>query len=166
MSAVLDVALLVLSPTNLLALVALGLLAGREEASIMSGILFAVGLLFGSVAIASALRNTPGAIAQLVVAAATGLVIATAWETPRFIVGLVSFAGGEALTLNTPPQAITLSGAVASQSGAAAAAIVAFGLVAWIASLGYARWHRVAIRIAGSWIAASAILALALRLAR
>ena len=168
MSALLDGFTLALQPTNLLALMALGLLAGRQgtRACIASGLLFAFGLLIGAIAIALALRDPPAAIALLAIAALAGVVVAAAWRPPLLVTGALTFAGGAALTLNAPPQAIMLGAAMASQLATGLGAVIAFTLVALIASQARARWHHVALRIVASWIAASAILALALRLAR
>jgi urease accessory protein len=165
-SALLDGALLAASPANLLALLAIGLLAGREQRAWLGGILFMVGAVIGSITIAQTARELPGALAQLAVALGAGVLLATRWDTPLFPAGLIWFAGGEALAWNTPPQAITLSGAAASQAGSAIAGLSAFMPLAWLASLRRARWQHIALRIVGSWIAASAILVLALRVMR
>ena len=78
----------------------------------------------------------------------------------------MAFATGSALALNAPPHEITIANAVASQVGLALAAIVVLALVTAIAMLARRPWQRIGVRILGSWIAASAILVLALRLAR
>jgi urease accessory protein len=166
MSAALDGLALVLQPTNLLALAALSLLAGRPGRRIMSGILFASGLVIGALAIASALRDPPAAAALLIIAALAGIMVATAWRPAPPVTAALAFAGGAALALNTPPQAVTLAGAVLSQLGSGLGAVAAFAAIATIADAARQPWHHVALRVVASWVAASAILVLALRLAR
>jgi urease accessory protein len=164
MNALAQGASMIASPTNLLAVVALGLFAGRQGRGPAPIVLFALGLLTGSLAIATALRDPPAAAALLQIAALAGVLVAVAW-VPR-LSGALAFAGGVALALNAPPQAITLSGAISSQVGAALAAILAFVAVALIAGAARGRWQEIGLRVVASWIAASAILALALRFAR
>jgi hypothetical protein len=166
MSAALDGLALVLQPTNLLALAALGLLAGLPGRRIVSGILFAIGLVIGALAIAAALRDPPAAAALLIIAALAGIMVATAWTPPRFLTAALALAGGAALALNTPPQAVTLSGAVLSQLGSGLGAVAAFAAIATMASAACQPRPHVALRVVASWVAASAILVLALRLAR
>jgi hypothetical protein len=168
MSAAVDGLMLALLPTNLLALATLGLLAGRQgrRVCIVSGILFALGLAAGSLAIASALRDPPAAAALLVIAVPAGIIAAAAWPAPLSVTGALACAGGLALALNTPPQAITLTGAIVSQVVTATAAVIAFAIVAAITAAARQPWHHIALRVVASWIAASAILVLALRLAR
>lgn len=164
MIALVEGAAMMLLPTNLLALVALGLLAGRQGARLAPVILFALGLLAGSLAIAAALRDPPAGMALLHIAAIAAILVAVAWQ-PR-LSGALAFAGGAALALNAPPQAITLWGAMTSQLGAALAAVIGFVAIALVAAAAQRQWQHVALRVVASWIAASAILALALRFAR
>jgi hypothetical protein len=96
---------------------------------------------------------------------AAGLV-ALAYPVSHWLVGVMAFATGSALALNAPPHEITIASAVASQVGFAEAALVIFALVMTIAVFARRPWQRIGVRIVGSWIAASAILVLALRLAR
>jgi urease accessory protein len=168
MSAALDGALLVLSPTNLLALVAIALFAGQQgaRAGVAFAAVFAIGVAMGAFVIASAYRDFPAALTQLGIAALAGILVAAAYRPPLLVTGILVFAGGEALALNTPPQAITVSGAIASQVGTGVAAVIAFLAIALTASAANRPWHGIALRVVGSWIAASAILVLALRLAR
>jgi hypothetical protein len=127
---------------------------------------FAAGLLTGAILIAFALRDSPAAIAPLVLAAIAGLTVAIGRPLPALISGVLSFATSSALTLNAPPQTVTIPAAVAAQLGTGIAALAALGLVALVATKAQDGWRRIGIRIAGSWIAASAILVLALRFVR
>jgi len=73
---------------------------------------------------------------------------------------------GLAIALDSPPEVLSVSEAnlmlVGTGIGAAAFLIV----VARATRQAQARWATIGLRILGSWIAAAAILALALRLAR
>jgi hypothetical protein len=153
-------------PTHLLAVVALGLLAGRGARlpSHLAGL--ALGLVIGSVAIASAVREMPAAMALLALAVACGIALALAWTPPALVADIGALTVGVALALNAPPQALTIPVAVAEQIGTGVAALLTFGLVAVGARQATRPWQQIGLRIAGSWIAASAILVLALRLAR
>ena len=165
MSAVLDGAVQILLPPNLLGLAALGLLVGRNAAR-QSFVIFAVGLVIGALLIAFALLDPPVPTALLTLAAIAGLIVAIARPLPPLIEHTLSFATGIALALNAPPQAVTIPAAISAQLGSGIAALAATGLVALVASKAEKGWQRIGIRIAGSWIAASAILVIALRLAR
>ena len=154
-------------PTHLLAVVAIGLLPGQGTRRMVVPLaLFALGLLAGSFAIALAIRETPSALTLLGIAAAAAIVVAAAVPLPPILKNTLTLIIGTALAFNSPPQAITIPSAVATQVGFGGAALTAFGLIAFVAARADRPWQRVAMRIVGSWIAASAILVLALRLAR
>jgi urease accessory protein len=155
-------------PSHLLAIVALGLLAGQQAHRIPLATLaaFAIGLLIGSLAVAAAIRENPASLALLLLAAAAAGLVVVAYDVPRWLVSLMALAGGAALPLNSPPHELTIANAVASQVGLATAAIVTFAAASFVTTLAQSPWQHIAIRIVASWIAASAILVLALRLAR
>jgi urease accessory protein len=162
-----DGMLLAAAPTHLLAIIAIGLLAGQGGRSLVVTLaLFALGLLAGSFAIAMAIREMPSASTLLGITALAGLVVAAAVPLPSILKNVLTLAIGAALAFNSPPQAITIPSAIATQVGFGGAALTTFGLIAFIATRAARTWQRVAMRVVGSWIAASAILVLALRLAR
>jgi hypothetical protein len=163
---VLDGMTSILLPTHLLALVGLGLMIGQGGQRTIPMAAFALGLAVGLAAIALAVRDTPAAHVLLAVAAFAGIVLAAAWPPPGVIIGFLAFATGAAVALNSPPQAIRIGAAIAMQLAIAVAALIVLALVATIAMHAAQPWQRIAVRIVGSWIAASAILVLALRLAR
>lgn len=152
-------------PTHLLAIVALGLLAGRRRHVVVALAALAVGLGAGSFAVASAIRENPAALALLALAAiSAGLVVID--RAPVWVSALLAFLTGAALPLNAPPHEITIAAAIAAQFGFAAAALATCAIVAFTASQATRQWQRIGVRVLASWIAASAILVLALRLAR
>jgi hypothetical protein len=156
------------APTHLLAVMALGLLAGQQaiRLPIIPIAALAAGLAAGSLIVASAVRENPAASALLVLAAiAAGLTI-IARPLPSWAAAGLALALGAALALNAPPQEFTIHAAIVAQLSFALAAILAFALAAFVAAQARVPWQRIGIRIIASWIAASAILVLALRLAR
>ena len=161
-----DGMLLALAPAHLIAIVAIGLLAGQGGRRGFVAALFAAGMLAGSLAIALATRETPSALVLLAIAALAGITVAAAIMLPSALTNLLAFATGAALALDAPPQAIGIPAAIASQAGTGVAATAALVLALSIAAGADRSWQRIGVRVVGSWIAASAILALALRLAR
>lgn len=155
-------------PSHLLAVAALGLLAGQLAPQFRLGVLaaFAVGLIAGSIMVASAIRENPASLGLLTLAVVAAGLVVLAWDVSDWLIGLMAFAAGSALPLNAPPHEITIASAIASQVGLALAAIAVLALVTAIAMQATRPWQRIGLRIAGSWIAASAVLVLALRLAR
>jgi urease accessory protein len=155
-------------PSHLLAVVALGLLAGQQAQRFPFAALapLAIGLLAGSLAVASAIRANPASLGLLVLAATVAGLVVLAHAASDWLIGIMALATGSALPLNAPPHEITIANAVASQTGFAIAGLIIFALVMAVAVLARRPWQRIGVRIIGSWIAASAVLVLALRLAR
>jgi hypothetical protein len=158
----------IIAPTNLLALVALGLMLGQNATRRPGRSLaaFAFGLFTGSILIALAIGGMHTPLILLALAASAGVIVAVAWPAPPILKGTLSFAAGTVLALNSPPQAITIPAAIAAQFSTGIAALAAVSLMACAAAMAEQGWQRIGIRILGSWIAASAILVLALRLGR
>jgi hypothetical protein len=154
------------APTHLLAVVALGLLAGQQARLVVPIAALAAGLGVGSLIVASAIRDNPAAPALLLLAAISAGLTIIARPLPSWVAAVVALAIGAALALNAPPQEFTIHAAIVSQLGFALAAILAFALATLAATLARGPWQRIGVRIVASWIAASAILVLALRLAR
>jgi len=158
--------LLGVAPTHLLAVVAIGLLGGKGGRRGFLLVPFAAGLLAGSVAIAFAIRQMPSAPALLAMAALSGIAVAAAIRLPASLTQGLALAAGATLALDAPPQVIGIPTAIASQIGTGVAAVIVLVLAASIAARADRPWQRVGLRVVGSWAAASAILVLALRLAR
>jgi hypothetical protein len=156
------------APAHLLAILAAGLLAGqgakRFPAAPIAACAF--GLAVGSILIAAALRVENAAPILIAIASLAGIAVAAALPVPAPAQVIAAAATGGLLALDSAPQAIRIPLALAAQTGTAAAALAVLTLTIMIATRATRPWQHVALRIAGSWIAASAILALALRLAR
>ncbi len=155
-------------PAHLLALLGLGLLIGRQDggARLVALAAFALALAAGLSTIALAVGQTPAADVLLCVTAVIGLLVALALVLPSLLGVALAVVAGAALGLDSPPQVIAMADATLALTGTWLGACLALGLVAVCASLLTRDWQRIGTRILGSWIAASAILVLALRFAR
>jgi urease accessory protein len=157
----------VLLPTHLLAIVALGLMIGQGgRLPLVHVALFAVGFLAGCFIIATAIRETPAPLLLLGCAALCGAIVLAAWRPPLALSAALAFIIGILIALNSPPQALTIRAAMVEQFGSAVAALATLSAIILIATKAVQPWQRIGVRVVGSWIAASAILVLALRLAR
>lgn len=154
-----------LVPAHLLAILAVGLLVGQNAPAASRGgwIAFVAALACGLAVVAVAPPAVPQA-AILAVACACGLAVAVARSAPVLLVAL-PVAAGLAVGLDSFPDGIApreIGLALAGVGlGAALAATYVGGLAAWLSR----PWQRIGLRVAGSWIAASALLVLALELA-
>jgi urease accessory protein len=151
------------TPAHVLTLLALSLLMALQPQRFVVLLVFALALAAGFLAIVLAIETTPARTVLLAVAAALGVVVAAAWA-PKLLARLLAAIAGAALALDSPPQAVTLAEAYATIAGTAVGACTMLVVVAAIAAYANADWQRLGVRIVGSWIAASAILVLAVQL--
>ena len=158
-----------LVPAHLLVLVALGLLIGqRAPASSRYALPAFLVALVGSVALVMVVTMPSMEILLLVIAFTGGTLVAVAATAGTLLpVGLAS-AAGLMLGLSSGPDGIpsdeawlALSGTVI---GASLAVVLTGGASAWLSR--FQTWPRIAVRVLGSWTAASAFLVLVLELAR
>jgi urease accessory protein len=154
-----------LAPAHFVALISVALLAGpaalRERVACVAA--FAAGLAAGLGALAAGVGETPAGDVLLVLAALCGLAAAAALRLPPGLLALLAFAAGLASGLDSPPDAISLQEAVLSLIGTACAGIAALAIMVGVSAALAGVVLRIAPRVAGSWIAAIAILVLALR---
>ena len=153
---------------HLMALVALGLLLGQQAVRpryLLLG-LFAASLLAGIAAIAAALTAENSDVIVLAAVAILGLLVALARPVPLIGVGPIVFVVGVALELDSVPQEISTRATLLALAGTTIAASLIPALLATLTTYLRRDWQRIGARVLGSWIAASAILVLALRLAR
>ena len=151
------------TPAHVLTLLALALLLARQPQRYAVLLVFALALAAGFLAIVLAVETTPARTVLLAVAAALGAMVAAAWA-PKPLAWLLTAIAGAALALDSPPQAVTIAEAYATLGGAAVGACALLIVVAVIAGHARADWQHLGMRIFGSWIAASAILVLAVQL--
>jgi urease accessory protein len=154
-----------LVPAQLLSLIGLGLLAGRASirAAIAIAAGFAVGLVAGLGAIASGIGETPANDVLFAAAGVCGVTAARGRPVPVWAAAPAAFIIGCAIGLDSPPEAISLREAVLMLIGTGCGAIVGLALMTAAAALIRAAGWSIALRVAGSWLAAIAVLVLALR---
>jgi urease accessory protein len=152
-----------LTPAHVLALVALALCVGQEKRRGAALLVFAIALAVGFLAIVLAVETTPARMVLLADAAVLGVMAAAAWA-PKPLVWPLTATAGTALALDSPPQAVMIAAAYATLVGTALGTCAMLVVVATIMSHANADWQRLGIRILGSWIAASAMLVLAVQL--
>jgi urease accessory protein len=157
--------LLLLAPAHVLALIGLALLTGRTIAVAASAIIaaFALGLAGGLGAIAWGVGETPANDVLLAAAALCGVIAAVGLAAPAWVAVPLSIACGAAVGLESPPEVIALHEALLMLIGTACGATAALAVLALAAGALVRLWQGIALRVAGSWIAAIAMLVLALR---
>ena len=158
----------VLTPTHALALLGLGLLVGQQPLGRRWNpvVLFVAALAAALLALAFAVGETPANDVLLGAVAIIGLLVAAAPRLPLLIVGPLATVVGAAIGLDSPPEVVSLEEAVAALIGTGAGALIVLALVIAGASRLQRDWQRIGVRVLGSWTAASALLAIAVRFAR
>ena len=156
------------TPTHGLALLGLGLLLGQQPADRrrLPQLLFGLALAGGLLGLALAVGETPAGDVLLVGAALSGALVAAAFRLPRLVLGPLALATGAAIGLDSPPEVISVQEGVVMLIGTGLGATLALALVVTAAARMARDWQRIAVRVLGSWTAASALLALAVRFAR
>ena len=150
-----------------MALLALGLLMGSQQRwRWLPPAAFAVGIVAGVVAMMSGVVPRYANESILAIAMVAGVLVALAWPLPVWLGVALAAALGLAIALDSPPEVLSVSEANLMLGGTALGA-TALVIVVWQAARqARAGWMNIAVRAAGSWIAAAAILALALRFVR
>ena len=156
----------VLVPAHALGLLALGLFIARQESRRSPILIFAAALVAGLGAIALAVGPTPAAEILLANTVVVGALVAIAFAPPRPVGWLAATVTGATLGLDSPPDEISIALGTLALIGTALGACVALALVIGLTARVRRDWQRLGVRILGSWIAASAMLVLAARLAR
>jgi hypothetical protein len=155
-----------LIPEHGASLVALGLVLGRQQRPARrSGLLiFAAALACGLVATGLAIEATLASDVLLVATGILGLLIAAGWGPPVLGWPLAAVAG-LAFALDSAPETTSTDEVIRMLIGSGLGAIVALALVAEGAVLLRSNGQPIVARVLGSWIAATTILVLALRIA-
>ncbi len=156
-----------LTPTHALGLSALGLLIAQQTSGrrIHSQLIFALALAAGLLTLVFAIGETPASEVLLAAAATAGMLVAAAIPLPLWALAMPAAIIGTAIGLDSPPEVISLEEAAVMLIGTGIGAILAIVLVVAIAGRMARDWQKVAVRVLGSWEAASALLALAVRFA-
>jgi HupE/UreJ protein len=158
----------VLTPTHGLALLGLGLLIGQQPADKrrLPQLLFVLALAGGLVGLALAVGETPAGDVLLVGVALSGALVAGAFRLPLLVLGPLALAIGAAIGLDSPPEVISVQEGVVMLIGTGLGATIGLALVVEAAARMARDWQRIGVRVLGSWTAASALLAIAVRFAR
>ena len=156
----------VVTAAHVLGLLGLGLAFARQPKSVLPFGMFALALAAGLGALAVAVGATPARNVVLVCAALSGISVASAITLPPFAVGLLAAAMGLALGLDSPPETISIAVGNAMLAGTWVGACLLLAAVTTVAMRLAGTWQQIGLRVLGSWIAASAILSLALRVLR
>jgi urease accessory protein len=156
------------TPTHGLALLGLGLLIGQQPADRrrLPQVSFVLALAGGLVALALAVGETPAGEVLLLGGALSGALAAAAFRLPLLVLGPLALAIGAAIGLDSPPEVISVQEGVVMLIGTGLGATIALALVVAAAARMARDWQRIGVRVLGSWTAASALLAIAVRFAR
>lgn len=153
----------VVVPAHLLSLLAIGLLMGQQprqsagQSFLGFALAFPAGLIIAGLGV-----NLPFDTLPLAIAAVLGLAVAAKPPLPAIVVHVAAMATGLVIGWDSPADGAGIRAAALSGFGAT---LGAFYIVIMVAALTLARkrpWQGIAVRVAGSWIAASAVMVLAL----
>ncbi len=152
---------------HLLALLGLGLLIGQaaqgsRPAALATIVALTAGLLVMTLGFVPMLMGE----ALLLLAVATGALVALGRPLPEPAACAFGAVTGLAIALDSPPEVVSVREANLMLIGTGFGATLLLIVVVEAASRLQRPWLRIGARILGSWIAASAILVLALRFAR
>ena len=152
---------------HVIAGLALGLLMGSQQRwRWLPPVGYAGGIAVGLAVMMSGLVPLYANEIILGIAMIAGMLVALALPLPQWLGAAVAGIFGVAIALDSPPDVLSVSEANLMLLGTAIGA-TAFVIAVWQAVRhARARWARIGVRIAGSWIAAAAIMALALRFVR
>lgn len=154
-------------PAHLLAIVALGILIARQSGGdVKAAAGFAVGLGAGLAVMTLGVAPQFMTEAVMALAVCAGLLIAWARPVSSIPGGVLATATGFCVALDSPPETISVSEANRMLLGTGLGALALLTVCVWIAHRVAAFRSGIVARVAGSWIAASAILFLALRFTR
>ncbi len=152
-----------------LALVGLGLMTGQQAGHVrrvQSMMTFAAGFAAGVGLIAAAFAFEGAQSVVLATAAVAGILVLLARPMPPIVCGVLTAVGGAALALDSVPDEISKTASLVALAGTGAAACLILVAIAWLATAARRHWHRIGIRILGSWTAAGAMLGIAMNFSR
>jgi urease accessory protein len=154
-------------PAHAMALLGLGLLIGRQQAWGRVAVLSAIIGLAAGLGVMT-LGVVPVWMNEIVLGCAllAGVTVALNRPLPEMMGCVFAVLIGFCIALDSPPEAISLSEANRMLAGTGVGAALLLVVAAGAASRLTANWAQIGARILGSWIAASALLVLALRFAR
>jgi len=159
----------VLVPTHALSVLATGLLLAQQALRWpwLPPAAYGAGLALGFAAMmmSSYLVDSAGE-ALLALGAVSGAAAALARPLPAAFTTLLALATGAALALDSGPGGISVRDANVAVTGTFCGALILLLAVTEVTTHLSREWQKIGVRILGSWISASAVLVLTLRLAR
>ena len=156
-----------LVPAHALAVLGTGLLIGQQAPAWrwLVPASYAVGLGIGCAGLIAAFAPTLTAEVLLGATAATGALVALGRPLSEPIGCALALATGVALALDSSPGGISVREANIVLLATFCGAVALLLAVVKLTRLARRPWQKIGVRVLGSWIAASAVLVLALRLA-
>ena len=154
-----------LVPEQALALFAMALMIGQQSEHRLALIsVFPLALIASMGLIALAYSASAPGMWLLATAFLSGIAVAAAQRLPLALGGPLVVATAAALLFDSVPQSVSVRETLLSLSGTALSAFLAAVCVVRLVELLQRDWQRIGIRIVGSWMAATALLVLAMRL--
>ncbi len=157
------------SPAHLICLLALGLSIGQSAQRGVARAKLPLLALAAALAVGLALHAAAGDPdtdrALLMLALATGAVVAAAWAPPAPLQAAFAVAVGLAVGIASGPSGVQGAAMATMLSGTGVAAALLVAYVAVMVGVAERPWLRIAVRVVGSWMAAAALLVLALSFA-
>jgi urease accessory protein len=155
-----------LVPSHAISIVALALLLSTRTPGERHAMLatFAASLSGAVVLLALAFQTERAETVLLISAAVGGIMTAARIAFPLLAIASLLAVAGFALQIDSVPTTISVNETLLTLAGAGFAAFAALWLIATAAARATRPWQILAIRIVGSWIAAAAILVLAMKL--
>ncbi len=156
-----------LVPAHALTLIALGLLAGTfsRQTLVMLLAIFLAAAVASFALVAMAFSATQAETLILCLGAAIGLMLAANLTPPAPLAAILTATIASAILFDSVPPVLTVSETALGLAGTTLSAAALVAATALVSRALPRRVRQIGIRIAGSWIAASAIMVLALRLA-
>jgi urease accessory protein len=155
-----------LVPAHALTITVTGLLGARQAPRWQVPACYATGLAVGFAAMMAAYAPQSAGEVLLAAAGLSGVLVAIARPLPHPLSCALALTTGASLALDSPPGGISVAEANLTVLGTFCGAIILLLAVLELTKLLSRDWQWLAVRILGSWIAASAVLALSLRFAR
>jgi hydrogenase/urease accessory protein HupE len=155
-----------LAPAHLIALLALGLAIGQRAGGNLQRAKAPLIALVASLPLALATHrmlgdpNTDRALLGL--AAGLGLIVAAQAALPPAVLALLAAATALNIGWGSGPGAAEGAARALALAGTAGAALLLVAYVTVMTNLAVRPWLRIAVRVVGSWLAAAALLVLAL----
>jgi urease accessory protein len=157
-----------LVPAHALALIAMGLMLGSQDraAALRLFAVFVLSLATAVAMVAAAYAPREPAMILLIATACAALAAAIGRPLPMPFAAILAGVAAIALLLDSVPAVVSTTETLLALAGTIFSASAVLLIVSTLAMTARRHWQRIAVRIAGSWCAASALLVLALQMAR